>query len=256
MLVDSHCHLNMEQFHEDLESVLDNAEQHKIECLQTICTKMSEFPEILALAEKYAKIYCSIGVHPMEVSNESLVLIETLVAKLRNPKVIGIGETGLDYYYRKDNADRQKESFIRHILASQQTDKPVIIHAREADEDIVAILKEYQSQKQFPALIHCFTSNYSFAKKVLDLGLYISFAGIVTFKNAQDIQEVASKIPLDRMLVETDAPYLAPVPKRGKRNEPAYTRYTAEYIANMRNIPFEELARQTTNNFYSLFNFS
>lgn len=253
LIVDSHCHLNFSDFSEDFEEVIQNAEQADVKVLQTICTRMSEFPAIRAIAEAHPNIYCSVGIHPCNVQEAPLPDIEELLIATMSNKVIGIGETGLDYYHDKSHIDLQKESFRRHISVSRATGMPVIVHTRDADEDTVALLREEQEEGAFPFLIHCFTSTQRLAEQAIDMGGYISLSGILTFKNAKEIQETAKGLPLDRILVETDAPYLAPAPHRGKRNEPAFTRHTCEFLAKLRDEPFEKVAEQTTSNFFQLF---
>jgi TatD DNase family protein len=253
LIVDSHCHLNFSDFAEDFSEVLSRAEEAEVGILQTICTRMSEFEEIYQIAHQHDSIYCSVGVHPCNVQEAPLVSVEELVTAAQKPKVIGIGETGLDYFHSTDHILLQQESFRIHIEASRQTGLPVIIHCRDAEEDTVAILKEEKAKGDFPALIHCFTGTQWLADQVLALGLSISLSGILTFKNAKEIQSVAKSIPMDRILVETDAPYLAPMPHRGKRNEPAFTRHTCEFLANLKGVSLQEAAQQTTENFFNLF---
>ena len=254
LIVDSHCHLNFPDFSEDFEAVVSAAHAADVRLLQTICTRMSEFEEIHQIAMGHDSIYCSVGVHPCNVHEAPLVTVDELVAAAAKPKVIGLGETGLDYFHSTEHVEMQKESFRIHLEASRQTGLPVIIHCRDAEEDTVEILKQEKAKGDFKALIHCFTGTQWLADEVLKLGLSISLSGILTFKNAKEIQAVAKGLPLDRVLVETDAPYLAPMPHRGKRNEPAYTRHTCEYLAQLKEVPLEEAAAQTTDNFFSLFN--
>ncbi len=253
LIVDSHCHLNFSDFAEDFDAVLANAKEAEVGILQTICTRMSEFETIHKIALDHKQIYCSVGVHPCNVQEAPLVTVEELVEAAKKPKVIGLGETGLDYFHSTDHVEIQKESFRVHIEASRQTGLPVIIHCRDAEEDTVAILKEEKAKGDFKALIHCFTGTQWLADEVLKLGLTISLSGILTFKNAKEIQQVAKDLPLDKVLVETDAPYLAPMPHRGKRNEPAYTRHTCEYLAELKEVSLEAAAAQTTENFFKLF---
>ncbi len=252
-LVDSHCHLNFPDFQEDLPDVLARAHGAGVGVMQTICTKMSEFDEVHAIAQSQDNLYCSVGVHPHEAGKEPLVEVETLVEKARLPKVIGLGETGLDYYYEHSERDIQQESFRRHIEAARQTGLPVIVHTRDAEEDTLAILREEMQAGAFKVLIHCFTSTQALADAVLEMDGYLSISGIVTFKNAKDLQEVVRTTPLERLLVETDAPYLAPVPHRGKRNEPAFTRHVCEKVAELKGETVEHCAAVTTENFYRLF---
>jgi TatD DNase family protein len=252
MLVDSHCHLNFPDFKEDLPEVIARAKASGVTIMQSICTRMSEFSEICTIAETYDGVYCSVGVHPNNVAEAPLVTVEELVATAVHPKVIGLGETGLDYHYDAP-PELQKESFRRHIEASRQTALPVIVHTRDADEDTVALLKEEMAKGAFPALIHCFTSTQWLAEECIKLGLYISLSGILTFKNAKAIQEAAKGLPLERLLVETDAPYLAPAPYRGKRNEPEYTKYTNKFLADLKAENENHVAAVTTANFHRLF---
>lgn len=234
--------------------MLTRATEAKVTLMQTICTRMSEFPTILGIAEAHPQIYCSVGVHPNNVAEAPIVEVETLINAAAHPKVIGLGETGLDYYYDTAPKEAQHQSFRNHIAAARITGLPIIVHTRDADEDTVAILKEESAKGAFPFLIHCFTSTQWLAEESIRLGGYISLSGILTFKNAKDIQESARNIPLDRILVETDAPYLAPTPMRGKRNEPAFTRHVCEYLAQLKEVSLEDCAAQTTANFHRLFN--
>jgi TatD DNase family protein len=250
MLVDSHCHLNFPDFKDDLDNVVARAAEYGIGKMLSICTKTHEFEDIAAIADKYPNIYCTIGVHPHEAENEPDIAAELIIPKTSHPKCVGIGETGLDYFYEHSPREVQEKVFIEHIKASRQTNLPIIIHTRDADEDMIRIIR---AQAPFPGLLHCFSSSYEVAKAALDNGLYISISGIVTFKKAEDLRETVKKVPLDRLLVETDSPYLAPIPHRGKRNEPAYTKYTAQTVAELKGISFEELAEITTSNFHRLF---
>jgi len=253
IIIDSHCHLDSKELNQDLDNIIQKAADNNIKYMQTICTKISEFDNIHKIAIKYKNIFCSVGTHPNYVSEEKFHDMSEIIKLSKLEKVIGIGETGLDYYYDYAPKDLQKKNFNEHIKASHETDLPVIIHTREAANDTIAILKENLAIKHFPALIHCFTEDKDFAKKILDLGLYISMSGIVTFKNAEKIRTALSYIPIDRLIVETDSPYLAPVPYRGKINQPAYTKNTLEFIANFLDIKIEKLAEETTNNFFTLF---
>lgn len=253
VLIDSHCHLDMLGGHSELELFIEKARQSNVHYMQTICTRLDNFPVILEIAEKFKNVFASVGVHPNEVGND-ICTAKELLNLAKHPKVIGLGETGLDYYYGKaDHKQLQIENFRQHILASSESGLPVIVHSRDAEDDTTSIISEMTKQKPFPFLIHCFTASKEFAVKILDLGGYISVAGIVTFKNASALQEIVKYIPLDRLLVETDSPYLAPVPMRGKQNEPAFTSYVANYIAELKGITPEEVAAQTTKNFTNLF---
>lgn len=251
IFIDSHCHLDLLLEKNDLNEVIDRARKNEVKYIQTICTKLKEFPKILQIVEENEGIFASVGVHPNEI--EEIVNHDILVELASHPKVIGIGETGLDYYYKTVTKKNQINSFIQHIITSQQIKLPVIIHTRDAEIDTVDILTAEMKNATFPALIHCFTSTTEFARQMLNIGLYISIAGIVTFKNAAELKEVVKFVPLDRLLIETDSPYLAPVPMRGKQNEPAFVKYVAEYIAELKSISVEQVASQTTANFFALF---
>lgn len=254
MFVDSHCHLNDLQFKEDLSQVLARAKTLKIDYMLSISTELNEVKDLETLSETYPEIYHTVGVHPHEVDKEGVPSLKTLLEKLRHPKAVGIGETGLDYYYEHSNRDQQKQSFRHHIWAMKETGIPLVIHSRDAEEDILALLKEEHVQEcLLPGVIHCFSGTKEFAKIALDLGFYISFSGIVTFKNAEALREIAKNAPLDRILIETDAPYLAPTPHRGKRNEPAFVIHTAEKLSELREVPLKTIAETTTRNFFTLF---
>lgn len=249
-LIDSHCHLNFQGLVERLPDVFANMTANDVTQALAISVSRKSFEEVLAIAEEHSHIYATIGIHPDEKDTPEFSFDE-LVQHARHPKVVGIGETGLDYHWNKGDLTWQHQRFSTHIAAANESKLPLIIHTRDAAADTMRMLKEQQAHA---GVIHCFTENIEVAKQALDLGFYISFSGIVTFKNAPDIQAAARYVPLDRMLVETDSPYLAPVPKRGKPNEPAYVRYTAEFIANLRQDSLENIAAATTENFYRLFN--
>ena len=253
LLVDSHCHLNFPDFKDDLDAVIGRARDSGVKVMQTICTDMAEFDEVRAIAERYEGIYCSVGVHPNDSGNATIASAAELVEKTRYDKVIGIGETGLDYHYENSARELQKQSFIEHIAAARETGLPVIVHTRDADEDTVEILTVEMKKGAFKGLIHCFTSSKYLADKVVELGFYISVSGIISFKNAQSIRDALKDVPLERLLVETDAPYLAPAPHRGKRNEPAFTIHTNKILADIKGVSEEECARVTTANFFRLF---
>lgn len=253
MLVDSHCHLNFPELSSRLDDVMDNARGLGVGYMQTICTKMQEFPDILAIANRYDNVWCSVGVHPNNVAEEPSVTAQELVDVANNPKVIGLGETGLDCYYEHSPREAQTASFLEHIKASRETGLPVIVHTRSADEDTIKILTEETKKGAFPALIHCFSTGAELAHAAIDLGMYVSISGIITFKKATELQEIVKDLPLSSLLVETDAPYLAPMPHRGKPNEPAYTSYTAKFLAELKGVPYEEVKRATTENFFKLF---
>lgn len=248
-LIDSHCHLNFEVLANRLPEVLTNmADKHVVQAL-AISVSRETFDEVKTIAERYSHIYCSVGVHPDSETAEEFSLSE-LLTHAQHPKVVGIGETGLDYHWCSGDLTWQHQRFITHIQAAKESNLPLIVHTRKAGEDTLRLLAEYQPQK---VVIHCFTEDIAFAKVALDLGCYLSFSGIVTFKNAKTIQEAAQYCPLDRLLVETDAPFLAPVPYRGKTNEPAYVYHTAEFLAQLRGNSLECIAQATTANFYRLF---
>lgn len=253
MFVDSHCHLNYEGLVEDQAGVLDRARQAGVSAMLNISTRASEWDQVFRLAEDEPDVWASVGIHPHDADSHAEVETETLVARAAHPRVIGIGETGLDFYYDRSDRDRQRASFRNHIAAAQETGLPLIVHTREAEADTAAILAEEMGKGRFTGVIHCFTASADFAAKALDLGLYISISGIVTFKDARDLQDTASKLPLDRMLIETDSPFLAPVPHRGKPCEPAYVADTARFLAELRGEPLEELAAATSANFRALF---
>lgn len=251
-LVDSHCHLDMLAAQGvDLSEILERSRAAGVKYHQTICTSMDNFPEILKIAEGFEGVFASLGVHPNEVEN--IISPEELVNLSSSPKVIGLGETGLDYYREATDKNKQRRSFASHIEAAAVTSLPLIVHTREAEEDTIGILASEYKSKEFKGLIHCFTSSKNLARSMLDIGFYISISGIVTFKNAQNLREVVSFVPMDRLLIETDSPYLAPVPMRGKTNEPSYVRYVAEFIAELKNLKTEEAASVTTKNFFDLF---
>ena len=255
MLVDSHCHLDFPDFEDELEDVIARAGAAGVGTMVTIGTEIARFDRVLAIAAAIENIYCTVGTHPHQAGaeGEKDTGPERLAALAADDKVIGIGETGLDYHY--DNAPRAAQimSFRAHIQAAQKTGLPLIVHSRDADGDTIEILTEEHEKGAFGAVMHCFSAGRGLADAAVELGFYISFSGILTFKNADAVREIAGAVPVDRLLVETDAPYLAPVPKRGKRNEPAYLTHTAAYLAELRGMTPEALAEQTTANFFRLF---
>ena len=253
MIVDSHCHLDFDEL-SDLDNVLLRAKNSNVGILQTICTKLSTLDRLQEISESHDNIYYSVGVHPHEVEKEGVVESKELVRLTKNHKAIGIGETGLDYYYEHSNREMQKRSFVNHIEAARETKLPIIIHTRSAEDDTIAILKSEMKHGSYTGLIHCFTSTKKLAEECLEMGLYISVSGIITFKNATDLREVIKTVPLDRLLLETDAPYLAPVPMRGKANEPSFIRYTLECLAELLGVAPDVVEAETTNNFLRLFN--
>ena len=252
MLVDSHCHLDFPDFAENLDEVVARSRAAGVSPMVTICTHVSKFPQVLAIAERFDDIYCSVGIHPHQ-AGEEFVEAEELVALADNPKVIAFGETGLDYFYEHSPREAQQTRFRAHIEASRQAGLPVIVHTRDADDDTVAILREEYAKAPFTGLIHCFSSSKELALAAIDLGFFISLSGIVTFNKAEELRETVAALPVDRMLVETDAPFLAPVPKRGKTNEPAFTAHTAQKVADIKGLSLEDFAAITTDNFYRLF---
>ena len=253
MLVDSHCHLDFPDFADDFSAVLERARAAGVQTLQTISTRLSAVDTILAVASRDPDIWCSVGLHPHEAGTEEDVSPERIVALSDHSDVIGIGETGLDYFYEHSPRERQLVSFRNHIEASRRTGLPVIVHARDADDDTVEVLKDEYERGPFPGLIHCFTAGRDLARAALGMGFLISISGIVTFKKAQNVHAAAREIPLDRLLVETDAPFLAPVPHRGKRCEPAFVARTAAAVAELRGADSGQVAAATTDNFFRLF---
>jgi len=254
MLVDSHCHLDFSEFEEDLPLVLQRAQESGVGVLQTICTRISRFPEVLALTSGRDNIYCSIGIHPHNVDDEPEFKPVQILSEIDlNKKIIGIGETGLDYFYDNSSREKQQASFVAHIDVARTSGLPIIIHSRNADEDTIKILKEESGKGAFPGLIHCFTSGYELAETAIECGLSISLSGIITFKNAEELRTVAKQVPIERLLLETDAPFLAPVPCRGQRNEPSYLKHTAEFVGNLLGMEVAALEEKTTANFHQLF---
>ena len=252
MLVDSHCHIPMLGQDMKVDEVIANAKALGVEHMLCVSVDLETYPEILSLAEQYDCIYASVGVHP-NTSMQEEVTHETLVQLASNNHVIAIGETGLDYFRSEGDLEWQRERFRTHIRAAKSVNKPLIIHNRKVGEDITRILEE-EGADAVGGVMHCFVDDWETAQKAMEMNFYISFSGIVTFKNAKEVQEVAKQVPLDRMLVETDSPYLTPVPYRGKPNQPGYTRYVAEFIAALRDTTLEHVAEQTTANFFKLFN--
>jgi TatD DNase family protein len=253
MFTDSHCHLIYPGLVEDQGAALDRARAAGVDRMLNISTRESEWGAVVAVAEREADVWATIGIHPHEADEHPDIDKDKLVAAAAHPRVVGIGETGLDYYYDKSDRDRQRRSFRTHIHASRETGLPLIVHTRDAEDDTAAILREEMEQGAFPGVIHCFTASRDFATIALDLGLYISISGIVTFKNARDLQATATEIPADRLLIETDSPFLAPVPHRGRPCEPAFVADTARFLAGLRGISTEELAATTSRNFLDLF---
>lgn len=253
MLIDSHCHLNYKGLIEDQQNVLERARARGVGLMLNIATREGEWDAVLNTAVAEDDVWATVGIHPHEADEHSHVDTAKLVERAAHPRVVGIGETGLDYYYDHSDRDRQRRSFRAHIAAARETELPLIVHTRDAEEDTLAILREEMGQGAYTGVIHCFTASGAFADAALHLGLYISISGIVTFKNAKDLQQTAARLPLDRLLVETDAPFLAPVPHRGNPCEPAFVADTAAFLAKIRDESFEELAKATSSNFLKLF---
>lgn len=254
MFIDSHCHLDridLEPYHNDFNAFVEDARAKQIQHMLCIAIDLESYPDMLALVEPYPDISLSVGVHP-NVTEGREPTLEELMQLAAPDKVIAIGETGLDYFHSKGDLQWQRQRFVRHIEVAKTLNKPLIIHTREAGHDSLEVLREHGAD-QVGGIIHCFTEDWAYAEKALDLGFYISFSGIVTFKNAQAIKEVAQKVPADRFLIETDSPYLAPVPHRGKPNYPTYVRHVAEHIAELRKCSVEEIAKLSSDNFYRLF---
>lgn len=253
MLIDSHCHLDFPDFATELDAVVARAHAAGVGKMVTISTRVKQFDTIRAIAERFPSVYCSVGTHCHHAAEEADVTLDDLIRLAQHPKCVAIGEAGLDYHYDFSPRDVQEAGFRRHIAAARQTGLPLVIHAREADEDVADILEDETAKGAFPHLLHCFSSGKSLAERGLATGAYLSFSGILTFRTAEEIRDVARAAPADRLLVETDAPYLAPLPYRGKRNEPAYVAKTAALLAEIRGVSAEDIARQTTENFHRLF---
>lgn len=253
MLIDSHCHLDFPELKDELEGVLARAGAAGVGLMVTISTRVHQFNALRGLVEAHDNVFCSVGTHPHNAGEEPDIMVEELVELARHPKVVAIGEAGLDYHYDHSPRDMQKKSFLTHITAARETGLPLVIHAREADADIARMLEEETAKGAFPFVLHCFTSGPELARRGLALGGYISFSGVVTFKKSDALRDIALAVPSDRLLVETDAPYLAPEPLRGKTNEPAFVVHTAARLAALRGVRESEMARMTTENFFGLF---
>jgi TatD DNase family protein len=252
MLVDSHCHLNFPELAAKVDDALALMRKNQVTHALCVSVTLEEFPQVRALAERYPHVYGSVGVHP-DYPDVPVVKEEELVTLAKHPKIVAIGETGLDYYRIKDDCEWQRERFRTHIRAARGCGKPLIIHTRAAAPDTLRIMRE-EGARDAGGVMHCFTESWDMAQGAMDLGFYISFSGIITFKNAAALREVAKQVPLERMLIETDSPYLAPVPFRGKTNEPGLVKYVAEEIARLRGVPVERIAAATSDNFFKLFN--
>jgi len=253
MLIDSHCHLDFPDFADELDDVIARARAAGIGRMVTISTRVRRHNELLAIADRFADVYCSVGTHPHYAHEELDVTAAELVRRTHHPKVVAIGEAGLDYHYERSPRQDQERGFRTHIKAARDTGLPLVIHSRDADQDTARILEQETGEGAFPAVLHCFTGGPDLARRAIALGLFISFTGILTFKNSTALRAIAAELPADRILVETDAPYLAPGPFRGKRNEPAFIVETAKVLAETRGVSSDEIARQTTENFFALF---
>jgi len=252
-LVDSHCHLDFPDYAGKVDEVMARAQAAGVDVCLSIGTELKRFAGVRAVAEKFPNVWCSVGVHPHEAEKELQDDEAALIRETAHPKVVGIGETGLDYYYEHSPRQLQQQNFRAHIAAARQTGLPVIVHTRDADDDTIDILRDEMGKGAFTGLIHCFTGTQKLADAALELGLYISVSGIATFKNSTALRDVIKTVPLERLLVETDAPFLAPVPYRGKTNEPAFVVHTAKMLAELKGVPESQLAQATTENFFRLF---
>ncbi len=248
MLIDTHCHLDFPDFAEDIETYVARAEAAGVSRMVTISTRVARFATYAALAERFPSVWCTVGTHPHGAHEELDVTAAELVELSRHPRCVAIGEAGLDYHYDKSPREAQAQGLLTHIDAARQTQLPLVIHSREADEDMAAILRQEMGKGAFPAILHCFTAGEMLARTGVELGLYVSFSGILTFKTSEALRAIAREIPAERLLVETDAPYLAPTPYRGKRNEPSYVVETAKVLADVKGVSFDEIARITSEN--------
>ncbi len=253
MIIDSHCHLDFDSFEEDIDDVIQRATGAGVGVILDVATDLRSYPELIALIEKYPFVYGAFGIHPDSIDPENMISVQELLQMVHHLKIIGVGETGLDYHYETIDRKYQQESLRTHIEVARRADLPLIIHTRDADKDMINILKEEMMYKPFTGMIHCFSSSEQLAKTAVDLGMYISLSGIITFKKSQELRDIVQKLPLSQLLVETDAPYLAPVPYRGKRNEPAMVVETFKQLALIKNIPESELAATLQKNFLALF---
>ena len=253
MLIDSHCHLDFPDFAEELPEIVARAEKAGLGRMVTISTRIRKLDQVLSIANTYENVFCSVGTHPHYAHEELDIPIEEIIRLSGHPKVVAIGEAGLDYYYQKQHANAQAEGLRNHIAASRVTGLPLVIHSRDADDDMAEILSDETGKGAFPMVLHCFSSGRRLALEGVNLGAYVSFSGILTFKNSHELRDIASDLPFDRLLVETDAPYLAPTPYRGKRNEPSYVVETAKVLAEVKGISVDELWQITTDNFFRLF---
>ena len=255
MIIDSHCHLDFDILRNNIGEILKRANKVGVKFLLTICTENKSFIKIIDILEKHKNIFGTYGIHPHEAKNYDALTIDEIINNLKkNDKIIGVGETGLDYYYKNSNIEQQKKSFIKHIQASQETSKALVVHSRNAEDDTYDILSNEIKNKQFKILMHCFTGSKKFAHKLLDLGCYFSASGIITFKNNNDLVETFKSIPNDKILVETDSPYLSPEPLRGKSNEPSHIIHTIKYISKIKKETEKSMSLKTSQNFFTLFN--
>jgi len=253
LLVDSHCHLDFPDLAGEVEAVVERARAAGVGRIVTISTRVKKHAQVLAIAEKFQDVFCSVGTHPHYADEEPDIDAAALVQKARHPKIVAIGEAGLDYHYDNSPRDAQLRGFRQHVAAARETGLPLIIHSRDCDADMARVLIEETGKGAFPAILHCFTGGRDLAFRAIELGLYVSFTGILTFKRSDDLRTIARSLPADRIMVETDSPYLAPLPYRGKRCEPAYVIETAKVLAETRGVSLDEVARQTTENFFRLF---
>ena len=254
MIIDSHCHLNYEPMSKSLDDIINRANKEGVKYLLTIATEDKNYDKILNITNTYKCVYGTYGIHPHEAKNHQNLKSEDIIKKIQiNKKIIGIGETGLDFYYNHSEKNEQINSFLEHITACQKTNLPLIVHTRSAEIDTLKILKEAKNKNDLKILIHCFTGSKKFAFDLLDLGAYISASGVVTFKKSQELADTFKQIPNNRILVETDSPYLAPVPLRGKPNEPSYITHTVKFLSKLKNISYESFSEKTTENFFNLF---
>ena len=253
IIVDSHCHLDFPEFEGEISELITNAKNAGVMRMVTICTQLKNEPSVRAIAETYSSVYYAAGTHPMSASEEPLATVDQLIKIAKHPKMVGIGETGLDYHYTAESASIQKKSLRIHITAARETGLPLIIHSRAADDDMIEILQDEYKKGPYECVMHCFSSSLELAKVTLGLGFYLSMSGIVTFKKSQDLRDIFAIAPIEKILVETDSPYLSPDPYRGKRNEPAYTAHTAQVGAKIFGLEYKDFAAQTTKNFNQLF---
>lgn len=253
MLVDSHCHLDFPHLSDQIDDVMSRAGEAGVGLMVTICTRVRKFDEVRIIAESHNNVFCSVGTHPHNAEEERDITLEEIVTLAKHPKVVAIGEAGLDYHYDNSPRDDQEKGFRTHIAAARETGLPLVIHTRDADDDTARILEEEMEKGEFTAVLHCFTAGRDLAMRGVALGLYVSFSGVLTFKNSEELRTIAADVPLDRLLVETDAPYLAPEPMRGRKNEPAWVAHTAARLAGVKSVSEAEIASATTENFFRLF---